>query len=295
MVEGDDLLEVAVDEPQLLRELREETFASVDFPAPVSPTIATRSPGVAPRAVVLATGAYDTPVLPAIAQDVPAAITQLTPHDYRSPEQLDNGGVLVVGASATGLQYADELVDADFDVTIATGEHVRLPRSYRGRDIFEWMDRCGILDQRYDEIDDIARGRGLPSAQLVGSRDRPILDLNSLTDRGATLAGRVMGCASGSIQFSGSLRNVCALADLKMKRLLRAIERHTRKPMTEAQLPTQAQLAERRVAAFKAKVAKLLEGEVAMDVNYGLEPDEIEAVLGWPGRAALIHRDDMAM
>jgi putative flavoprotein involved in K+ transport len=86
------------------------------------------------------------------------------------------------------------------------------------------MDRCGILHERYDEIDDIARGRGLPSAQLVGSRDKTILDLNSLTDRGARVTGRIMGIANGTAQFSGSLRNVCALADLKMKRLLKAID-----------------------------------------------------------------------
>lgn len=176
------------------------------------------------KAVVLATGAFNTPTRPAVAEHVPAHITQLTPHDYDSPEQLEAGGVLVVGASATGMQYADELLDAGFDVTVATGELVRLPRRYRGRDIFEWMDRCGILHQRYDEIDDLTRGRGLPSAQLVGSHDKPILDLNSLTDRGATVTGRMMGISNGTAQFSGSLRNICALADLKMKRLLKAID-----------------------------------------------------------------------
>lgn len=176
------------------------------------------------QAVVLATGAFNTPSKPTVAEHVPANITQLTPHDYRSPAQLEKGGVLVVGASATGLQYADELLDAGFDVTVATGEHVRLPRHYRGRDIFDWMDRGGILHERYDEIDDLARGRGLPSAQLVGSKDKIILDLNSLTDRGARVTGRIMGIANGTAQFSGSLRNVCALADLKMKRLLKAID-----------------------------------------------------------------------
>ena len=176
------------------------------------------------NAVVLATGAFNIPSKPAVAAEVPEHITQLTPHDYRSPAQLEQGGVLIVGASATGMQYADELLDAGFDVTIATGEHVRMPRQYRGRDIFEWMDRCGILHEGYDEIDDLARGRGLPSAQLIGSHDRNILDLNSLTDRGATVTGRIMGIANGTAQFSGSLRNVCALADLKMRRLLKAID-----------------------------------------------------------------------
>jgi putative flavoprotein involved in K+ transport len=176
------------------------------------------------RAVVIATGACAQAAVPAIARDVPAQVTQLTPLDYRSPAQIEDGGVLVVGASATGLQFADELVRAGHEVTIAVGEHVRMPRRYRGRDITEWMTLAGIFDQRYDEIDDIVRGRGLPSPQLVGDRERPILDLNSLTARGVRLAGRLMGIRDGKAQFSGSLKNVCALADLKMRRLLQAID-----------------------------------------------------------------------
>jgi putative flavoprotein involved in K+ transport len=161
--------------------------------------------------------------VPRVADDIPAGITQLTAFDYRRPEQVADGSVLIVGASATGLQFADELSRAGRDVTLAAGEHVRMPRHYRGRDIFYWLDRCGIHDQRFDEIDDINRGRRLPSPQLVGSQTR-LLDLNTLTDQGATVTGRLMGVRDGTAQFSGSLRNVCALADLKMQRLLGAID-----------------------------------------------------------------------
>ena len=174
--------------------------------------------------VVIASGACNFASVPGISHDVPANITQLTPHQYRSPEQIDDGGVLVVGASASGMQLADELLRAGHPVTMAVGEHVRMPRTYRGRDILYWMDRCGILAERYDEVEDIARGRRLPSSQLVGSNNKAILDLNSLSDQGARIAGRLMGVRSGVAQFSGSLRNVCALADLKMKRLLNTID-----------------------------------------------------------------------
>lgn len=176
------------------------------------------------NAVVLATGACNIPSKPAVAEAVPDHIEQLTPHEYHSPEQLEAGGVLVVGGSATGLQFADELLAAGHDVTLATGEHVRMPRRYRGRDIFYWMSRTGIHDECYDEVEDITRGRRLPSPQLVGSHEKPILDLNSLTDQGARIAGRLMGVRDGTAQFSGSLRNVCALADLKMQRLLKMID-----------------------------------------------------------------------
>jgi len=175
--------------------------------------------------IIIASGACNVASVPGISHDVPANITQLTPHQYRSPEQIDDGGVLVVGASASGMQLADELLRAGHPVTMAVGEHVRMPRKYRGRDILYWMDRCGILAERYDEVEDIARGRRLPSSQLVGSNSNPILDLNSLSDQGAQIAGRIMGIQSGVAQFSGSLRNVCALADLKMKRLLNTIDK----------------------------------------------------------------------
>ncbi|MGI9201862.1 MAG: flavin-containing monooxygenase [Woeseiaceae bacterium] len=176
------------------------------------------------KAVVLASGACNIPTVPKVASDVPAHIKQLTPLDYCSPQQLEAGGVLIVGASATGMQFADEISKAGLDVTIATGEHVRMPRRYRGRDILDWMDRCGILGESYDEIEDLARGRRLPSSQLVGSNDKDILDLNSLRAQGVRIAGRLMGINNGTAQFSGSLRNVCALADLKMNRLLGAID-----------------------------------------------------------------------
>ena len=193
------------------------------------------------RAVVLATGACNAPSVPKAASDLPTGITQLTPFDYRSPESVPEGGVMVVGASATGMQLADELLQAGHEVTVAAGEHVRMPRRYRGKDIFYWMTQSGIHDQRYDEVEDIARGRSLPSPQLVGSSDLPILDLNYLKDLGAVITGRFMRVSNGQAQFSGSLGNVCALADLKMQRLLRLIDETADKegaPAAEPLAPT---------------------------------------------------------
>lgn len=176
------------------------------------------------RSVVLASGACNAPSIPAASTAVPADIAQLSAMEYRNPDQLDDGGVLVVGASATGLQLAHEIHRSGQPVTLAVGEHVRMPRVYRGRDIQWWMDVAGILDERYDEVDDIVRARNVPSPQLVGTPGRATLDLNALTDIGVKLVGRFAGVGSGKAQFSGSLRNVCALADLKMRRLLDTID-----------------------------------------------------------------------
>ena len=176
------------------------------------------------RSVVIASGACNIPVVPAVGKNVPARIQSITPHQYHSPDQLEPGGVMVVGASATGLQLAEEINGSGRPVTIAVGEHVRMPRIYRGRDILWWLDRVGISDERYDEVDDIVRARNLPSPQLVGTREKITLDLNSMTANGVKLFGRLMGFNEGIAQFSGSLRNVCALADLKMGRMLDTID-----------------------------------------------------------------------
>ena len=94
-------------------------------------------------AVVLASGPFNQAKVPALAADLPASIDQVTALEYRRPAQLRPGRVLVVGASATGIQIADELLRSGREVTVAVGEHVRMPRTYRGRDIFWWLDRIG--------------------------------------------------------------------------------------------------------------------------------------------------------
>ncbi len=175
-------------------------------------------------AVVLASGACNIAHVPAVAELVPPSIATLTPAQYRNPDQLEDGGALVVGASASGTQIADEIQRSGRQVTLAVGEHVRVPRVYRDKDIQWWMDASGLLDERYDQVEDIVRARNLPSLQLAGYADRRTIDLNSLTAIGVKLVGRLAGVNNGKAQFSGSLRNVCALADLKMNRLLTAID-----------------------------------------------------------------------
>jgi putative flavoprotein involved in K+ transport len=176
------------------------------------------------RIVVLASGACNIPSVPEIAAALPPGMASVNPMQYRNPEQLAQGGVLVVGASATGVQIADEIQRSGRPVIVAVGEHIRAPRTYRGRDIQWWMDAAGILDHRYDEIEDLRRARNLPSLQLAGYPDRRTVDLNSLTAIGVKLVGRLAGIKDGKAQFSGGLANQVALSDLKMKRLLDTID-----------------------------------------------------------------------
>jgi putative flavoprotein involved in K+ transport len=180
------------------------------------------------RCLVVASGACNLPNVPALEQQVPASIERFTPMDYRNPAQLPDGGVLIVGASATGVQLASEIHRSGRPVTLSVGEHVRLPRTYRGRDVLWWMDASGVWNQRYDEIDDITRARGLPSPQLVGTPERTTLDLNALGRMGVRIVGRLSAVRDGRALFSGGLKNQFALADLKMDRLLETFDEWAR-------------------------------------------------------------------
>jgi len=181
------------------------------------------------RTVVLASGACNIARVPSLAARLPASVASLTAQSYRNPAQLADGGVLVVGASSSGTQIANELQRSGRAVTLSVGEHIRAPRVYRGRDLEWWMDAAGVLDERYDQVDDITRARRVPSLQLAGTPDRSTLDLNVLTDAGVRLVGRLAGVTEdGKAQFAGSLRNMCAMSDLKMRRLLDLIDEWAR-------------------------------------------------------------------
>jgi putative flavoprotein involved in K+ transport len=195
------------------------TVTSVE-PTDVGYSVTTNTGVLQCRAVVLASGACNVPSVPSLAQALPPDVQSVTPFDYRNPGHLPDGGVLVVGASATGVQLADEIARSGRAVVLSVGEHVRLPRTYRGRDVLWWMDASGVWNQRYDEVDDLTRARRLPSPQLVGTPERRTLDLNALTAAGVELVGRLAGVRDGKALFSGGLRNQFALADLKMNRLL---------------------------------------------------------------------------
>ena len=226
------------------------------------------------RAVVLATGACNLPAIPGIADAVPPSITTLTPLTYHDPSQLPDGGVLVVGASATGVQLAGEIHRSGRPVTLAVGEHVRLPRTYRGRDIFWWLQATGLLAERYDQIDDLTRARHLPSPQLTGTPGAITTDLNTLTALGIRIMGRLGRIAGGIAQFSGSLPNTCALADLKMNRFLtRANEWATASDLDD-ELPPPHRFAPTRVDPHSPLELDLRSGEISTVLwATGFRPD----------------------
>jgi len=226
------------------------------------------------QAVVLASGACNVADVPAIAEAVPSGVDALTPMQYRNPGQLAEGGVLVVGASASGVQIADEIHRSGRPVTIVVGQHIRVPRVYRGRDIKWWMDAAGVLDERYDEMDDINRARNVPSLQLAGFPDRRSVDLNSLTAMGVKLVGRLATIRDGTALFSGSLRNQATLSDLKMNRLLDAIDEWSAASGLDDEVDRPQRFEPTRIEASPPLSMNLASGEIRTIIwATGFRPD----------------------
>lgn len=178
--------------------------------------------------LVVATGHCQRARVPGFAASLDRGIYQLGVDRYRNPDQLPSGGVLVVGASASGIQLARELALSGRAVTIAVGSHSRLPRSYRGKDILFWLDRLGILDRTIDEMPDPGRAKHEPSLQLVGraSAAEGNLDLAVLAEMGVRIVGRLGSARGTSVTLAPDLPQTVAAADLQLERLLDRIDGH---------------------------------------------------------------------
>lgn len=179
---------------------------------------------IACESVVIATGACAVSKRPDYASTIDPKILQLTPLTYKRPDQLPGGGVMVVGASASGLQIAKEVHSSNRQVTLAVGNHLRLPRQYRGKDILYWMHHLQIFDEPYTDVDELERMRRTPSLPLIGDPAHVDIDLSLLQQAGIDVVGRLAAISDGTAWFSGGLANLCTSADLKMKRLLDRID-----------------------------------------------------------------------
>ncbi|MCV2864199.1 flavin-containing monooxygenase [Albidovulum sediminicola] len=176
------------------------------------------------RALVIATGACDQAAIPDWASALPRQVWQVAPSHYRGPDSLPQGNVLVVGASATGAQLASEIQASGRKVTLSVGRHVRAPRRYRGRDVFDWLDGSGFLREARSRA--TSRPVALPSLQLVGRPDNRDIDLAMLAAQGVRIAGRALGVSQGRVRFAPTLATECAASEVRRRKLLTVIDRH---------------------------------------------------------------------
>jgi putative flavoprotein involved in K+ transport len=176
------------------------------------------------QAIVVATGACETPFRPAMAQALTARVAQLSPSYYWEPGQLPDGGVLVIGASSSGVQLAEEIHASGRPVTLAVGDHTRVPRRYRGRDIYAWMETAGILDDPALEGGNLDAARRQPSLQLVGRPDHRNLDLGILARLGVRLVGRLVAIDGERAEFADDLDRTTKASHVRMLRILDRID-----------------------------------------------------------------------
>ncbi|MGX7678791.1 NAD(P)-binding domain-containing protein [Jatrophihabitans sp. DSM 45814] len=186
------------------------------------------------EAVVVATGHAAEPKVPGYAAELDSSVRQITPDRYRNPADVPDGRVLVVGASATGVQLADELRAAGRDVVLAAGRHTRMPRRYRGLDIMWWLDSMHLLAQPAD----LSYGARPPerSLQLIGDESGRNVDLASLATRGIDIVGTVEGYADGALMLRDDLVENRAAADAKLHRLLQRIDQFAVRAGLETEL-----------------------------------------------------------
>jgi putative flavoprotein involved in K+ transport len=184
----------------------------------------------------------------------------VVPTRYRNPDGLRPGGALVVGASATGIQLAAEIARSGRAVTLAVGQHTRLPRRYRGRDIMAWLDSMGVLTETADDVGDIDRSRRQPSLQLVGSEDDRSIDIGILQAMGARIVGRLNGILGRRAYFADDLSESVANADGKMDRQLTRIDRFLAGTSLETAFPSEARPEPVVVAAAPAEIDLGAEG-----------------------------------
>jgi putative flavoprotein involved in K+ transport len=176
-------------------------------------------------AVVVATGAAARPAVPAFARHLTADVANVTTTLYRRPDLLSDGAVVVVGASTSGAQIASELRASGREVFLAVGRHNRVPRRYRGADIYWWLDRAGVLGDRARDVSDIEAARRQPSIMLIGSEPPRDLDLATLQRAGVRLTGRLVGIDGGTLRFADDLGDNIVDADAKLDVLLDRIDR----------------------------------------------------------------------
>lgn len=169
--------------------------------------VETSAGSIQAKSVIAATGPFHTPVIPPI-MPADAPVRQMHSFDYKNPNQLEDGGVLVIGAGSSGVQIADELMRAGRKVYLSLGAHERLPRRYRGRDYVWWMGVLGMWD---DER--VPPGKEHISIAVSGAYGGRTIDFRQLAQDGMTLVGLTKSYADGRVEFVTDLSDRLAAGD----------------------------------------------------------------------------------
>jgi putative flavoprotein involved in K+ transport len=173
------------------------------------------------RNVVVATGPYQTPLVPSFGNGLPFSVWQITANHYLNAHQLPPGAVLVVGSGGSGWQIAEDLVHSGRRVFLSVGRHRRVPRRYRGKDFGWWQETTGASDQ-------IAASLTHPvqAPLLTGVNGGYDADLRELARQGATLLGSVRDVRAGRLCFAPDLEENVARGDQTLEQFTRSVDEY---------------------------------------------------------------------
>lgn len=184
------------------------------------------------RAVVIASGSLNRARRPEVARALPPSLLQIDTSDYRSPDVLPTGAVLVVGSAQSGGQIAEDLAMAGRVVFLSTGRTGRKPRRYRGRDVTLWEQESGLYDvPRKDFVGPDGR---IPGRPLLGARHT--ISLQSLSAQGVVLLGHFTGIADGRLTFKDDVCDNIRLGDEASAKTRRHIDDHIARHLIDAPL-----------------------------------------------------------
>ena len=183
----------------------------------------TKDGAITAKNVVIATGPYQRPIQPDLLRDE-AGLFQVHAGGYANPQQLPNGAVLVIGGGASGAQIADELCRAGRRVLLAIGQHTRMPRRYRGRDLTWWFEKLRLFDMLPEQ-----RGPVRVNPSITGAYGGRTIDFRAFAAEGITLLGRVTAARDGVVEIADGLAEHLAQADLGYSVLLDAMDDYVRR------------------------------------------------------------------
>ncbi|MBI5297769.1 MAG: NAD(P)-binding domain-containing protein [Chloroflexi bacterium] len=180
------------------------------------------------RQVVVATGLFQRPKIPAFGRNIPDGILQLHSSQYRNPQALPAGAVLVVGSAQSGCQIAEELYQSGRMVHLCVGSAGRAPRRYRGRDVFSWLYQLGFFDRTVDKLPS-PRAKFAGNPHLSGRDGGHTLNLHQFARDGVHLLGRLTGANGSHILLANDLQENLAKADKFEADLVKMIDDYIEK------------------------------------------------------------------
>ena len=185
------------------------------------------------KQVLVASGAFNETKIPSVAENIPAGIQQLHTGQYRNAAQLRDGAVLIVGSAQSGIQIANDLLNAGRKVFIATSKVARIPRWYRGRDIFYWLQDVGFFDVKTESITDPNVFTMKPPHVPGGGNNNDTISLQSLARKGLVILGRLDNASGDNLSFQSNAQENIKFADGSSKYIKELIDGHiTQKKLT---------------------------------------------------------------